>query len=222
MHRQALESDHVTAHLHAWIDLVWGSKQEGKAAVKAINVFHPATYFGVDVNEIGDVVNRAALKTAIATYGQTPKKLFESNHPQRGNRPLSTYLRTSTSPIKQGLPNVEGLKWGIYVGSPACDEPKTRWIQEHGGQISTLVPMPTGEVFGLGPCSHLIVNYSKDKGLQGANRRDVTWAAILNWGNAESVIRIRNKKDKPPVNLMQWSKDEQVRSSELDYLRQYK
>ena len=28
--RQALESDHVTMHLHQWIDLIFGCKQTGK------------------------------------------------------------------------------------------------------------------------------------------------------------------------------------------------
>jgi len=42
VHRQALESAYVTQHIAAWIDLVFGFKQTGKAAVDAINVFHPA------------------------------------------------------------------------------------------------------------------------------------------------------------------------------------
>ncbi len=29
--RQALESDYVTAHLHQWIDLIFGHKQIGKS-----------------------------------------------------------------------------------------------------------------------------------------------------------------------------------------------
>lgn len=42
IHRQALESDAVRSQLHKWIDLVFGCKQTGPAAVDAINVFHPA------------------------------------------------------------------------------------------------------------------------------------------------------------------------------------
>ena len=52
IHRQALESDFVREHISRWIDLVFGYKQSGKAAVEAINVFHPATYYGFDVDSI--------------------------------------------------------------------------------------------------------------------------------------------------------------------------
>ena len=45
IHRQALESDIVRRKLHCWIDLIFGYKQKGKAAVDAINVFHPAVRF---------------------------------------------------------------------------------------------------------------------------------------------------------------------------------
>ncbi|NXS94353.1 LYST regulator, partial [Jacana jacana] len=41
IHRQALESDHVSQTICHWIDLVFGYKQKGKASVQAINVFHP-------------------------------------------------------------------------------------------------------------------------------------------------------------------------------------
>lgn len=42
IHRQALESEFVRKQLHQWIDLIFGFKQKGKAAVEAVNVFHPA------------------------------------------------------------------------------------------------------------------------------------------------------------------------------------
>lgn len=37
-HRQAFESEYVSAHLHSWIDLIFGVKQQGEAAVHALNV----------------------------------------------------------------------------------------------------------------------------------------------------------------------------------------
>ena len=42
IHRQALESVCVSEYLHAWLDLVFGVKQQGSLAVEAVNVFHPA------------------------------------------------------------------------------------------------------------------------------------------------------------------------------------
>ena len=40
------ESDYVSAHLHEWVDLIWGYKQRGEDAVKACNVFYYCTYEG--------------------------------------------------------------------------------------------------------------------------------------------------------------------------------
>lgn len=35
--RQALESDYVSNHIHHWIDLIFGYKQNGAEAIKANN-----------------------------------------------------------------------------------------------------------------------------------------------------------------------------------------
>ena len=50
-HRQALESDFVSEHIHEWIDLIFGYKQQGKAAEEALNVYYYLTYEGaVDID----------------------------------------------------------------------------------------------------------------------------------------------------------------------------
>ena len=41
---------------------------------KAVNVFHPMTYFGRDIDSEDDPVKRTALETMIKTYGQTPRQ----------------------------------------------------------------------------------------------------------------------------------------------------
>ncbi|CAN0579492.1 unnamed protein product, partial [Laminaria digitata] len=42
--RRALESPHVSRRLHLWIDLIFGCKQRGKAAIEADNLFYHLTY----------------------------------------------------------------------------------------------------------------------------------------------------------------------------------
>ena len=85
IHREALESEFVSQHLHHWIDLIFGHKQRGKNAENANNVFFHLTYFGaVDVSKIKDPVLRQGTEMQIAHFGQCPAQLFRSSHPARG------------------------------------------------------------------------------------------------------------------------------------------
>ncbi|XP_031760024.1 neurobeachin-like protein 2 isoform X1 [Xenopus tropicalis] len=83
-HRKALESEDVSLHLHEWIDLIFGYKQRGAAAVEALNVFYYCTYEGVvDLDAIADETERKALEGIISNFGQTPCQLFKEPHPPR-------------------------------------------------------------------------------------------------------------------------------------------
>ena len=83
-HREALESPHVTQNLHHWIDLVFGAKQKGDAAIEAVNVFHHLSYQGAkDVDTIDDPVERLATIGIIHNFGQTPHQIFNRPHPGR-------------------------------------------------------------------------------------------------------------------------------------------
>ncbi|KAI0489294.1 hypothetical protein KFK09_029136 [Dendrobium nobile] len=83
-HRMALESEYVSAHLHEWIDLIFGYKQRGKEAVQADNMFFYITYEGaVDIDKITDSVQQRATQDQIAFFGQTPSQLLTTPHLKR-------------------------------------------------------------------------------------------------------------------------------------------
>lgn len=83
-HREALESPYVSENLHQWIDLVFGFKQRGEAAVENLNVFHNLSYAGsVDLDQITDSNERAISAGVIHNFGQTPHQVFQKPHPPR-------------------------------------------------------------------------------------------------------------------------------------------
>ena len=122
--RHALESEYVSAHLHQWVDLIFGFKQRGEAAVEANNVFYYLTYEGtVNLDEIDDPTLRNAMQLQIEHFGQCPTQLLTSPHPPRGRtirvpRPLYLTFLGKHGYLK-GPNNCVGIADLAYINSLA-------------------------------------------------------------------------------------------------------
>eukprot|EP00271_Cylindrocystis_brebissonii_P020385 TRINITY_DN6725_c0_g2_i1.p1 TRINITY_DN6725_c0_g2~~TRINITY_DN6725_c0_g2_i1.p1 ORF type:complete len:926 (+),score=154.21 TRINITY_DN6725_c0_g2_i1:58-2835(+) len=87
--QQALEAPSVSRKLQKWINLVFGCKQRGAAAMEADNLFHPLTYpehvaaalEALRGEEDGPV--RDAIRAQMQEFGRMPKQLFDTLHPRK-------------------------------------------------------------------------------------------------------------------------------------------
>ncbi|CAL1677884.1 unnamed protein product [Lasius platythorax] len=199
-HRAALESDIVREVLPYWIDLVFGFRQTGKPAVEAINVFHPATYYGFDVEQIADPLERQAWETMVRTYGQTPAQLFRAPHPLIQN--LGNVTLSNQTP--QVIEGVSGIKWGNYVGAPD-NKPVLCWKLKHKTPLASLIPLATGDVFGLPNYTTLLLSYTKEKGGSMLSGMSVLGAALASWSGTDGIARLKCKKEQPPRPLIKSS-----------------
>uniref|UniRef100_A0A8C8A3B7 Neurobeachin n=1 Tax=Oryzias sinensis TaxID=183150 RepID=A0A8C8A3B7_9TELE len=95
INRLALESEFVSCQLHQWIDLIFGYKQQGPEATRALNVYYYVTYEGaVNLSSINDPMLREAVESQIRSFGQTPCQLLIEPHPPRSSAMQYLLLQT--------------------------------------------------------------------------------------------------------------------------------
>ncbi|KAG9480633.1 hypothetical protein GDO78_012215 [Eleutherodactylus coqui] len=169
VHREALECDYVSAHLHEWIDLIFGYKQQGPPAVDAVNVFHHLFYEGqVDIYNINDPLKETATIGFINNFGQIPKQLFKKPHPPKRVR---SRLNGDMSSISMPL------------GS-ACDK-----IFFH--HLDNLRPSLTPVKELKEPIGQIVCT---DKGILAVEQNKVlippTWNKTFAWGYADLSCRL--------------------------------
>ncbi|MQL97976.1 hypothetical protein Taro_030667, partial [Colocasia esculenta] len=139
-HRMALESEHVSAHLHEWIDLIFGYKQRGKEAISANNVFFYITYEGtIDIDKISDPVQRCATQDQISYFGQTPSQLLTVPHLKK--RPLAEVLQLQTI-----FRNPKEIKPYVVPHSERCNLPAAAIFASQDSIVVVDVNAPAAHV----------------------------------------------------------------------------
>ncbi|XP_024909182.1 WD repeat and FYVE domain-containing protein 3 isoform X1 [Cynoglossus semilaevis] len=186
VHREALECDYVSAHLHEWIDLIFGYKQQGPPAVEAVNVFHHLFYEGqVDIYNINDPLKETATIGFINNFGQIPKQLFKKPHPPKRVRGKANGDVVSVPPnansdkiffhhldnLRPSLTPVKELK--EPVGQIMCTDKGALAVEQN----KVLVPPTWTRSFawGYADLSCRLANYESDKAL-------VVYECLTEWG----------------------------------------
>ena len=214
INRKALESEYVSRNLHHWIDLIFGFKQTGPEAEKALNIFHPFTYEGeVDVDAIQDAAQRDSVMAQIHNFGQTPSQLFTRPHPTKKVNTVNL-LDTEEDALK-------AMRWHKHLSGPlvlpgvtptkVCLQYKSiedDSVLQKASQV--LKSLMTNNV-NLGPVGDIRILSGKrvmyvrsmtegvggssntDKARYGAILHPPTYRKYLTWGHPDGSVQIHTK-----------------------------
>ncbi|KAG5280786.1 hypothetical protein AALO_G00064010 [Alosa alosa] len=194
VHRQALECDYVSAHLHEWIDLIFGYKQQGPPAVEAVNVFHHLFYEGqVDIYNINDPLKETATIGFINNFGQIPKQLFKKPHPPKRVRgrangePASVPASLSANTDKIFFHHLDNLRPSLApvkelkdpVGQIVCTDKGILAVEQN----KVLAPPVWNKTFawGYADLSCRLANYESDKAV-------IVYECLSEWGKILCAI----------------------------------
>jgi WD40 repeat protein len=128
--RDALESEHVSRHIHDWIDLIFGVKAR---SADACNVFYtdvagrmvkdPST----NVEDLDDNT-LAQLDTVFLEFGRTPEQLFKHPHPQRFGTLKADFMHSLCDKKSEGYPDAPKYLASCISDDETCSRECTERI----------------------------------------------------------------------------------------------
>lgn len=127
----------MSQHLHQWIDLIFGCKQQGNSAVEAVNVFHHLFYEGnVDIYNIDDPLKKNATIGFINNFGQIPKQLFKKAHPCKKMQSSRHTIIDASPLLTPGISQTEKL---FFTHNLDNLKPSLQPIKELKGPVGQII-----------------------------------------------------------------------------------
>lgn len=197
INRQALESEHVSKHLHKWADLIFGYKQRGQEAVKALNTFVHVTYEGtVDLDQIEDPIQRDSIIAQIQNFGQTPSRLVRKPFPGRNIVSMSA-LAALTPPFC-----VVGAQHRVYVRATVLDTCRVGMVCQTDSSVGDLC-LVKGQLVGVGKQCALILPTKKYFRYGGPNNGASVHVAVTSgrFREVDRVLSIHDGMHRSAINV---------------------
>lgn len=205
---QALESDHVSRHLHQWLDLIFGFKQRGREAVTSLNTFVHVTYEGqVDLDSITDPVERDSIIAQIQNFGQTPSRLERKPFPPRTTvvafKEKGVDFNALTSLAAMTPPFcVVGAPHRVYLRVGAVDTCKVGMAGQMDSSVGDLC-LVKGQIVGVGRTCALILPSKKYYRFGGPNNGVSVHVAVASARHREvnKVLSIHDGMHRGPISV---------------------